>query len=105
MDFIKSFAHGVEKSHLDIDQDCDARYKTHMASTRDILMADIEAFLLRYDMAHTTFGKRAVNDVAFVQRMREGKDPRGSTIDAVRKFMDSYRPPAKRRRGNDRVSA
>lgn len=79
-----------------------------MTSTRDILLADIEAFLVSTGMLATTFGINAVNDPAFIQRLREGSDPRSSTMDRVRLYMQSERVrrrPLGRRRATEPRSA
>lgn len=57
----------------------------------DQFKADIEAFLKRTGMAHTTFGKKALGDAMFVQRIRNGADPKISTAEKVRKFMENYK--------------
>ena len=60
-------------------------------TAREKLLADVEAFLTRHDMNHTRFGKLALNDTAFVTRLRAGKDLRFDTADRVRAFMDTYK--------------
>ena len=60
-----------------------------MTST-EILLADIEAFLLRTGMKAADFGLLAVRDVAFVYRLRDGRDLRMSTADRVRDFMRAH---------------
>lgn len=72
-------------------------------STRDAFLADIRAFLAKHDMAADVFGKLAMNDVAFVYRLRE-RDIRASTIDKVRAFMAAY-DKKKRRAGEARMTA
>jgi len=64
-------------------------------SSTDILLAEIEAFLLRTSMSAAEFGIQAVKDSAFVYRLRLGKDVRMRTADTVRAFM-------KERGGNGR---
>ena len=59
-------------------------------STRDDLLADIEAFLVRHDMAASTFGRLAVKSHKFVWRLRSGKDVTTSSADAARQFMTGY---------------
>lgn len=55
---------------------------------------EVERFLDAHKMDPTTFGKQSVNDPNFVFRLRNGTDPRISTVERVRSFMAS-----KRRRG------
>ena len=57
----------------------------------DQFKADIEAFLVRTGMAHTTFGTKAVGNAMFVQMLRKGSDPKISTAEKVREFMDSFK--------------
>lgn len=64
-----------------------------LMSTRETLVAEINRFLKKQGMAADTFGKLAMNDVAFVYRLRKGLDPKASTIDKVRDFMKSYARP------------
>ncbi len=50
---------------------------------------EVESFLERSGMAHTTFGTKAMGDAMFVQRLRKGSDPKISTAERVRKFIKS----------------
>ena len=56
----------------------------------DQFHADIEAFLKRSGMPPTTFGKKAAGDAMFVQRIRQGADPKISTAAKVREFMENF---------------
>ena len=67
-------------------------------STREKFLSDVEAFLARTGMPPSIFGKKAVNDPAFVQRLREGIDPRTRTMDRVVDFMKSNARPTRGRR-------
>jgi hypothetical protein len=67
-------------------------------SLKQTLLDDIEAFLASTGMKHTAFGSRALNDPAFVTRLREGKDIQTKTIERVRAFMEDHRRPLARRR-------
>ena len=62
-------------------------------STHETLVAEINRFLKKHDMAADTFGKLAMNDVAFVYRLRKGLDPKVSTVDKIRAFMKAYNRP------------
>lgn len=64
-------------------------------SDRDRLLAEIEAFLKSEGMNPTDFGRGALNDTAFVSRLRNGSDVRSKTAAKVREFMVASR---KRRR-------
>jgi hypothetical protein len=69
-------------------------------STRDTLLAEIEAFLARHRMPETTFGKICLNDTAFVSRFRSGSDVRSRTADKLRQFMRDYKAPKRVASGN-----
>ena len=56
----------------------------------DQFKADIEAFLKRTGMPHTTFGKKAVSNAMFVQMIRQGTDPNISTAEKVREFREGF---------------
>lgn len=55
------------------------------------LLQDINAFLRETGMAPTRFGKRAVNDAAFVRRLRAGRETTARTEQRVRQFLAGYR--------------
>jgi hypothetical protein len=76
-------------------------------SIRDELLRDIERFLTRTGMDHTRFGKEALNDPAFVSRLRAGKDVRTRTVERIRKFIgdNRRRPLARGRRPEPAQSA
>lgn len=56
-------------------------------STHQILLAEIEAFLVRHGMAPTTFGLEVCNDAKLVSDLRAGRDMKLSMVDRVRAFM------------------
>lgn len=58
------------------------------------LLDEIESFLVRMDMNATEFGRLSKNDGAIVFRLRDGKDVRTGTASEIRRFMETYRPPA-----------
>lgn len=74
-------------------------------SIRDALLHEIDAFLARTGMEPSRLGKDAVNDPAFVHRLRAGADVRTRTVDRIREFMAAYRPLARRRRAEQRPAA
>jgi hypothetical protein len=60
-----------------------------MSKTVAKLLAKIEAFCRRNEMAETTFGRHAVNDGKFVPRLREGGGVTVETVDRVRAYIQS----------------
>ena len=54
------------------------------------LLEQIEAFLIRNGMNKTTFGKGAMNDPAFVDTVRNGRELRRKTKMRVYAFMISH---------------
>jgi len=58
--------------------------------TTEAFLKEIEEFLARTGMRHTTFGKEAMNDPSFVTRMRNGGNPTIKTIGRVRTFIESH---------------
>lgn len=60
-------------------------------SSRDTLLAEIEAFLRGSGMSATRFGETIMNDRRFVARLRNGGDVTLGTADRVRRFMICYR--------------
>ncbi len=57
----------------------------------DNLLADVERFLKRTGLSATRFGVLAMGDTKFVRTLRAGRQPRESTEDAVRDWMNQYR--------------
>jgi predicted transcriptional regulator len=54
----------------------------------DAFQQKLEDFLVRHNMGPTSFGKLAVNDSAFVFRVRKGRSPRLKQADKVMRFME-----------------
>lgn len=52
------------------------------------LLADIEAWCEKHGVTVSEFGERAIGTRAFVGRLRRGHDPRASTINRCREFME-----------------
>lgn len=52
------------------------------------LLRDVEKFLKNSDMPATRFGREAVRDPRFVFDLRRGREPRPSTIQRVRAFLE-----------------
>lgn len=63
---------------------------TVLRMTTEAFLKEIEEFLDRTDMRHTTFGKAVMNDPSFVTRMRNGGNPTMKTIEKVRTFIGRY---------------
>ena len=53
------------------------------------LLREVEKFLRQCDVAPTTFGRRAVGDPRFVFDLRNGRDPRPSTVARVRAYLET----------------
>jgi len=56
----------------------------------DQFKADVESFLKESGMAQTTFGKKAVGNAMFVQTLRAGADPKISTAEKAREFIEAF---------------
>jgi hypothetical protein len=56
----------------------------------DELLRELDSFLDRYGIADSTFGIRAVGDSHLVQRIRDSRPIRRSTILKVRKYMARF---------------
>lgn len=74
-------------------------------SDREKLLQEIDEFLIRLDMGPAAFGRRALNDPAFLTRFRGGSDIRLETAERLRKFMAEFRPPLARLKRAGRGSA
>ena len=59
-------------------------------STREALVAEVNAFLDRNGVAPTVFGVAALNDPKFVIGLRNGADVKTVTLDKVRLYMSKY---------------
>jgi hypothetical protein len=53
------------------------------------LLREVEKFLRHSDVAPTRFGRDAVGDPRFVFDLRNGRDPRPSTIARVRAYLET----------------
>ena len=56
-------------------------------SAQTDLLAEIEAFLPKRKIKETTFGRMAVNDGKFVQRLRGGANMTLATLEKARAFI------------------
>lgn len=53
------------------------------------LLREVEKFLRQSDVAPTRFGRNAVGDPRFVFDLRNGRDPRPSTVARVRAYLEA----------------
>ena len=53
----------------------------------DAILEEISAYCRREGMAESTFGRRAVNDGKFVNRLRYGGQVNEATVERVRAFI------------------
>ena len=56
-------------------------------SLHDQFTHEVEAFLARTGMGHTSFGAACLGDPRFIADLRGGRSPSARTIDKVRAFM------------------
>ena len=61
-------------------------------SETEQLLKDIEAYCTAMGIAETTFGKKAVKDGRFCQRIRDGGRTWPETIERIRKYMADNPP-------------
>ncbi len=55
------------------------------------LLSRITAFIERWQMAESRFGRLAVNDGNLVASLRNGRSPTVRTLERVEAFMETYR--------------
>ena len=72
-------------------------------STRETLLAEINAYLAKHRMSPTAFSVAATGDRTFVRTLAAGRDPKSDTIDRVRAFL--ARPTKPQRRSESRDAA
>lgn len=65
------------------------------------LIEDVETFCATHGLTATDFGLMALNDRAFMTRLRRGRSPTLNTAARARQFMRSYAAGAGRRRRGD----
>ena len=53
------------------------------------LLREVEKFLRRSDLAPTRFGREAVGDPRFVFDLRNGRDPRPTTVARVLAYLEA----------------
>ena len=53
------------------------------------LLREIEKFLNRHPTTATRFGREAVGDPRFVFDLRRGREPRQSTVQRVRRYIEA----------------
>ena len=64
-------------------------------TSREKLLAEIEAFLEASGLSAAAFGVQSLNDPAIVYDIRRGKNVRLDTADRLREFMTAWKPPKK----------
>jgi hypothetical protein len=57
---------------------------------------EIDSYLSKTGLTPTAFGEKAASDPNFVFELRNGREPRRSTIAKVRTFMANRRKPLSR---------
>ena len=68
-----------------------AKTLTYTVRVMENFQATVEDFLVRNpEVAASTLGVQALGDSAFVKRLREGMDPRQSTMLRITKWMADY---------------
>lgn len=76
-----------------------------LMTSREKLLQEIEAFLVRTGMTQTSFGRDSIRDPAIVADIRKGKNPRLDTADKLRAFMASWEPEPNPKRAAQQVAA
>lgn len=66
-----------------------------MADEREILIKEIDTFLKKAKMSPTRFAVDALNDRAFMVRLRNGCNIGVDKLTDAREFMRKWKPPAK----------
>lgn len=64
--------------------------KINKPITHEQFLADVKDFCRLYGISERNIGLRALNDTAFVGRIRAGKSPTLVRVEAVYDFMMSY---------------
>jgi hypothetical protein len=59
-----------------------------------MLLQRIDAYLRSTRTTPTRFGRDAVGDPNFVLNLRDGREPRASTLHRVHKYLDANEPQA-----------
>jgi hypothetical protein len=61
-----------------------------MDNPRQILLSEINQFLEKRGMPPTVFGWEAIRDPNFVRSLRDGREPRFSTVERVLDFIKAH---------------
>jgi hypothetical protein len=61
-----------------------------MERIEETLLRDIEAWCAKHGVPVSEFGARALGSRSFVGLLRRGQDPRASTINKCREFMELH---------------
>jgi len=59
-------------------------------NNQESLIAELDEFMTRHGIADSTFGIRCLNDSHLLERIRDGRPIRRSTILKIRKYMARY---------------
>ena len=71
-----------------------------IAKARRDVLDEIEGFLVKHGMATSRFGRETLGDPQLVFQLREGRKIGPEVIDALRAYMEAYRPKKRPARGN-----
>lgn len=63
------------------------QHTTPHLAPHEALRAEIAAFCAERGMTKTAFGKDALGDPGFVSGLEDGREPRWSTVQKVRRWM------------------
>lgn len=74
-------------------------------STREKLLEQIEAHIIRSGISASEFGQRAISDRMLVKQMREGRDVTTGTADRIRAFMQSGASNQKKATASESIAA
>jgi len=75
------------------------------AKPLDEFRAKVEEFISSTGMAPSTFGDKACKDFNFVADLRDGREPRFSTISKVEDFMERWHAQELPNNGQKRVNS
>ena len=56
----------------------------------EVVLREIEEFLIRHNMAASTFGRKCMNDSHLVYHMRDGRKIWPHTAEKIRQFMTAW---------------
>lgn len=74
-------------------------------TTRENLLAEIEAYLIKHQVSPTAFSIAATGDRTFVRTLRAGREPKSDTIDRVKAYIARPTKPQRRVKGESQAAA